>query len=121
MNAELNSAVEAWRRRNLSHEQVKYLFIDGVNFHMRVGRSIEIVPVLVAIGVTETGQKLVLSLQAGDNESATSWREFFKDLKARGLDGGKVTLGMMDGLAGTLPYACSLVRTACRASVSRTT
>jgi len=97
---DLNGAVEAWRRRDLSQEPVKYLFIDGVNFHMRVERSIEIVPVLVAIGVTETGQKLVLSLQAGDKESATSWREFFKDLKTRGLDSGKVTLGMMDGLPG---------------------
>ena len=97
---DLNGAVEAWRRRDLSQEPVKYLFIDGVNFHMRVERSIEIVPVLVAIGVTETGQKLVLSLQAGDKESATSWREFFKDLKTRGLDSGKVTLGMMDGLTG---------------------
>ncbi len=100
VNTELSAAVEAWRRRDLSQEAVKYLFIDGVHFHMRVGRSIEIVPVLVAIGVTETGQKLVLSLQAGDKESATSWREFFKDLKTRGLDCGKVTLGMMDGLPG---------------------
>ncbi len=99
-SSDLNGAVEAWRRRDLSQEPVKYLFIDGVNFHMRVERSIEVVPVLVAIGVTETGQKLVLSLQAGDKESATSWREFFKDLKSRGLDSGKVTLGMMDGLTG---------------------
>jgi putative transposase len=99
-SSELSDAVEAWRSRDLSQEPVKYLFIDGVHFHMRVGRSIEIVPVLVAIGVTETGQKLVLSLQAGDKESATSWREFFKDLKFRGLDSGKVTLGMMDGLSG---------------------
>lgn len=67
---------------------------------MRLERSIEIVPVLVAIGVTHTGQKLVLSLQSGDKESASSWREFFKDLKLRGLDGSKVTLGIMDGLPG---------------------
>lgn len=67
---------------------------------MRVCKSIENVPVLVAIGVTETGQKLVLSLQTGDKESASCWREFFKDMKSRGLDGGKVTLGMMDGLPG---------------------
>ena len=100
VSADLNAAVEAWRHRDLSREAVKYLFIDGVHFHMRMGNSIEIVPVLVAIGVTETGQKLVLSLQSGDKESATSWREFFKDLKSRGLDGGRVTLGMMDGLSG---------------------
>ena len=86
--------------RDLSQEPVKYLFVDGVNFHMRVGRSIEIVPVLVAIGVTERGHKLVLGLQAGDKESASSWREFFKDLKVRGLDSRKVTLGIMDGLSG---------------------
>jgi len=100
VSAELNAAVEAWRRRDLSGEGIKYLFVDGVHFHMRVDGSIEIVPVLVAIGVTEAGQKLVLSFQAGDKESATSWREFFKDLKSRGLDGGKVTLGIMDGLSG---------------------
>lgn len=99
-SGELNAAVEAWRRRDLSKEPVKYLFIDGVHFHMRLGKSIESVPVLVAVGVTETGQKLVLSMQSGDKESATSWREFFKDLKARGLDGGNVTLGVMDGLPG---------------------
>ncbi len=79
VSAELNAAVEAWRRRDLSGEGIKYLFVDGVHFHMRVGGSIEIVPVLVAIGVTEAGQKLVLSFQAGDKESATSWREFFKE------------------------------------------
>lgn len=100
VNSDLSAAVEKWRRRDLSHEPVKYLFIDGVHFHMRVAGSIEIVPVLVAIGVTETGQKLVLSLQAGDKESAAAWREFFKDLKARGMDNRKITLGIMDGLPG---------------------
>jgi len=56
--------------------------------------------VLVAIGVTESGHKLVLGFQAGDKESASNWREFFKDLKRRGLRSSKVTLGIMDGLAG---------------------
>ena len=55
---------------------------------------------MVAIGVEESGHKLVLGLQAGDKESASNWREFFKDLKNRGLDFGKVTLGIMDGLPG---------------------
>jgi len=43
---------------------------------MRVAGSVENVPVLVAIGVRESGQRLVLGLQAGDKESASSWREF---------------------------------------------
>ena len=99
-STELKHAVEAWRSRDLSHEAIKYLFLDGVNFRMRITDGIRLVPVLVAIGVREDGTKLVLSLQGGDKESATTWREFFKDLKRRGLDGSKVKLGIMDGLTG---------------------
>lgn len=99
-NVELSEAVEKWRMRDLSGECVKYIFVDGVNFRMRIKRDIEIVPVLVAIGVTEAGHRLGLSLQSGDKESASNWREFFKDLKARGLKFQNVTLGIMDGLSG---------------------
>ena len=100
VNKELIDAVEKWRSRDLSEESIKYLFLDGVCFHMRIDGSIETVPVLVAIGVTETGRKLVLGLQAGDKESASNWRESIKDLKKRGLDGRNATLGIMDGLPG---------------------
>ena len=99
-NGELVGAVERWRTRDLSQEKIKYLLLDGVNFSMRVGKSVETVPVLVAIGVREDGTRLVLGLQAGDKESAACWREFFKDLKSRGLAAETVTLGVMDGLAG---------------------
>jgi len=99
-NRELVDSVERWRNRDLSKEEIKYLFLDGVNFDMRVGDSIEKICVLVAIGVTESGQRLVLGLQAGDKESASAWREFFKDLKSRGLDSTRVTMGIMDGLSG---------------------
>jgi putative transposase len=74
--------------------------VDGVCFDMRIDKSIESVPVLVVIGVAKTGHKLVLGLQAGDKESASSWRELFKDLKKRGLDSRKIRLGVMDGLTG---------------------
>lgn len=97
-NAELTEGIEKWRNRALSSELFKYIFVDGVNILMRVSGSIELVPVLVAVGVTETGHKKVLGIQAGDKESASNWREFFKDLKHRGLDGSKVLLGIMDGL-----------------------
>jgi len=100
VNNELIEAAEKWRTRDLSEESIKYMFIDGVCFDMRIGKSIESAPVLVAIGVKKTGQKLVLGLQAGDKESASNWREFFKDLKNRGLTFQEVTLGIMDGLPG---------------------
>ncbi len=96
----LIEAVERWRNRDLSQEKIKYLFLDGVYFDMRVDGSIEKVPVLVVIGVTRTGKRLVLGFQAGDKESASSWRQMLKDLKGRGLEGQGVILGVMDGLPG---------------------
>jgi putative transposase len=97
--AELHEKVESWRTRPIT-EEIKYLYVDGTYFTMRVGDSIEKVCVLVVIGVDCSGHKHIIALQAGDKESATNWRELFKDLKARGLDGLKVELGIMDGLAG---------------------
>ena len=97
---ELTQAVERWRERDLSSESIKYIFVDGVFFPMRIDGTIERVAVLVAIAVTESGHRMVLGLQAGDKESASNWREFFKDLKRRGLNGSSVTLGVMDGLPG---------------------
>jgi putative transposase len=97
---ELKQAVEKWRTRDLSGETIKYLFLDGVTFRMRIAGAIDLIPVLVAIGVKEDGTKLVLALQSGDKESAIAWREFFKDLKSRGLDGSQIKLGIMDGLSG---------------------
>ncbi len=99
-NKELMEAAEKWRTRELGSEKVKYMFLDGVNFDMRIHGSVEKVPVLAAIGVKDSGRKLVLGFQAGDKESASSWREFFKDLKGRGLNGSGVVLGIMDGLPG---------------------
>lgn len=97
-NRELREAVEKWRTRDLSKEKIKYLFLDGTNFSMRSGRAIEKIPVLVAIGVREDNTRLVIGLQSGDKESASTWREFFKDLKQRNLDSTHVSLGVMDGL-----------------------
>ena len=99
-STEMKQAIERWRTRDLSREQIEYLFVDGVNFRMRIGDSIEPVSVLVIIGVRKDKTKLVLLLQSGDKESAAAWREAFKDLKKRGLDGSMVTLGIMDGLTG---------------------
>ena len=98
-NKELVHAVEKWRTRDLSSEDIKYIYLDGVNFSMRI-KKIQTVPVLVAIGVDINGYRSVLGFQSGDKESASSWRQFFKDLKNRGLNGSSVRLGIMDGLAG---------------------
>jgi putative transposase len=97
---ELVGAVEEWRERDLSKEPIKYMYIDGTLFSMRVDGSVEKVPVLVVVGVTEEGYRTILAVQSGDKESAGTWRELFRDIKDRGLNRDRVTLGIMDGLPG---------------------
>ena len=87
-NKLLCGAVENWRNRDLSGSLIRYVYVDGVNFEVRLGKSVETYPVLVAIGMNDCGQKTVLGFQGGDKESSSSWREFFKDLKGwRGSKG----------------------------------
>jgi putative transposase len=92
-HGELTTAVEQWRNRDLSREAIRYLFVDVVNFDMRVAGSVEKVSVLVVLAVTDYGHRLVVGLQAGDKESASAWREMFRDLKAKELDKNQVVLG----------------------------
>ena len=101
----LTESVEKWRCRPIDDE-IKYLYLDGTNFKMRINNKVELVNVLVIIGVTKDGHKQVLAIQAGDKESATTWRELFKDLKMRGLDKDKVQLAIMDGLPGLEKTFC---------------
>ena len=69
-NKELIDSVDRWRNRNLSEEPIKYVILDGVSSDMWTDGSVEKVPVLVAIGVTDKGQRRVLGFQAEDKESA---------------------------------------------------
>ena len=74
--------------------------MDAVHFDMRIDGKVLSVPVLAAIAVDTIGDKHVIEIQSGDKESAGNWREFFKELKNRGLKGEAVQLGIMDGLPG---------------------
>ena len=58
-NKGLIDAVEKWTTRDLSEETIKYVFLDGVTFDMRIDGSIKKVPVLVGIGVRQTGKELI--------------------------------------------------------------
>lgn len=102
INEKLMTGIDEWRCRNLSGLNIKYMYVDGVFFNMRVDREVERVPMLVVIGVTDQDQRVFLAIQQGDKDAASTWRQVFKDLKARGLNSEKVELGIMDGLSGLM-------------------
>jgi putative transposase len=94
----LRESFEAWRTRPLDGEPIAYLFLDGIAVKVRVDRRVQSVPVLVALGVTLTGEKRLLALQLMGNESKAAWGALVEDLASRGLPAPGLVV--MDGNAG---------------------
>lgn len=88
-----------WLKRRLSR---KYwcLIVDGTYFHVRRLGNVEKEPSLVVLGIDENNRRSILAVEHGNRDSADNWRVVFRDLKARGLDGTQVKIGVMDGLPG---------------------
>ena len=83
-NETLKDAFSAWRKRDLSKEEVVYLFLDGVYLKMHVGNSAA-EAVLVAHGITVEGKRALLGVMLGGRESEDSWKALLLDLEGRGM------------------------------------
>jgi putative transposase len=96
--ARLKTHFEAWRTRDLSTERYAILFLDGFHLKVRMARRVVAVPVLAALGVTESGQKQLIALRLAATEATTSWSGLLSDLQQRGLSAP--LLVVTDGHAG---------------------
>jgi putative transposase len=76
---------ESWDERDLSGEEYRILFLDGLNLKVRLVRRVITVPVLAVLGVTPGGQKQLVALRLAMQESGASWSGLVEDLKRRGL------------------------------------
>ncbi len=74
---------EAFASRDLSEFDVVYLFVDGIAERLHLGQARE--AVLAAWGILSDGKKALLHLAPGTKEDTASCREFFQDLRRRGL------------------------------------
>lgn len=95
----LRSEFEAFAARDLSDVELDYLYLDGSNFKMHPN-SRRPEPILAAWGITTSGAKTLVGLASGSAESYPAWLEFFRDLKARGLQAP--LLGVTDGAPGLI-------------------
>ncbi|HEY6239841.1 MAG TPA: IS256 family transposase [Burkholderiales bacterium] len=89
---------EAFAGRDLSEFKVLYLFVDGIAERLHLGQPRE--AVLAAWTILEDGKRALLHLAPGTKEDTVSCREFFRDLKARGLN--DPILGSTDGAPGLI-------------------
>lgn len=76
---------EAWRTRSLSDQRVMYLYLDGFGVNVRLDGQVVRVPVLAAVGVLKTGEKILLSLTLMGSESYEGWKSVLEDLSGRGM------------------------------------
>lgn len=96
--ARLKEHFEAWSRCELGAEPVVYQYLDGIAVKVRRAGRVVSSPVLVIIGVRQTGEKILLGLKMAGSESTEAWRAVLEDLVRRGLR--RPELCIIDGGAG---------------------
>jgi putative transposase len=101
---ELDTDLEAFRTRSLGHVEFPYVFCDATYVKGRVRGRVVSRAVVVATGVTATGDREVLGVDVGDSEDGAFWTAFLKGLRARGLAGVQLVisdhhLGLKEAIA----------------------
>lgn len=89
---ELDADLEAFRTRPLGHVSFPYVFADATYVKGRVRGRVVSRAVVIATGVTATGDREVLGVEVGDSEDGAFWAAFFKGLRARGLAGVQLVI-----------------------------
>jgi putative transposase len=85
--AEMDTDLEAFRTRDLTHIAFPYVFVDATYVKGRVDGRVVSRAVVVATGVTTNGDREVLGIDIGDSEDEVFWTEFLSSLRQRGLAG----------------------------------
>src|SRR6266480_472058 len=109
LNRKIAATIEAWRTRPIEGEH-PYVYLDGIWLKRTWGGEVRPVAVLVAIGVNRDGHREILGVAEGAKEDAESWRQFLRQLKARGLTGVRLVvsdkcLGLVEAVGETYPAA----------------
>lgn len=104
-NQVLKDAFRTWRERDLSGEDIVYLFLDGLYLGVRQGARVK-EAVLVAHGINRQGKRVVLHLSLGGRESTDSWKGVLHDLMERGLKPPQLIIS--DGNPGLLRAVCDV-------------
>lgn len=101
--------VSEWQHRPLE-KAYAFIFMDAIHYKVREDKQIVVKAAYVVIGVNMDGEKEVLGIWIGSNESSKFWLSVLNDLKNRGVQ--NVLIFCVDGLNGfkeaigaTFPFA----------------
>jgi len=89
---------DAWNARSLKDEPIVRLILDGTVVRVRLDKKATSISLLVALGVRQDGQKVLLAVKNMGGESEEAWRALLDDLVKRGLKTPELVI--VDGAAG---------------------
>lgn len=89
---------DAWNVRSLAAEPIIRLTLDGTVVRVRLDKKSTSISLLVALGVKQDGQKVLLAVKNMGGESEAAWRTLLDDLANRGLRTPE--LAIVDGAPG---------------------
>ena len=109
LNQKIYGKIDSWRNAKIEGEH-PYVFLDGIWLKRSWGGEVKNVSVLVAIGVNAQGYREILGVAEGSQEDESSWLEFLRWLKSRGLRGVRPAvsdkcLGLVEALGQVYPEA----------------
>jgi transposase-like protein len=102
--AGLDEEMAAFRARPLGHVEFPYVFCDATYLKGRIRSQVVSRAVVVATGITASGEREVLGLAVGDSEDKTFWCDLLRSLRSRGLAGVRLVvsdhhLGLKEAIA----------------------
>ena len=89
--------VTEWQNRPLE-KTYSFVFMDAIHYKVREDKQIVVKAAYVVLGVNMDGEKDVLGIWVGANESSKFWLSVLNDLKNRGVK--DVLIFCVDGLNG---------------------
>jgi transposase-like protein len=100
---ELDAIVATFRDRALGHTVFPYVFLDATYVKAHNGAQVVSKAIVIATGVSRSGDREVLGLAVGDSEDGAFWTAFLRSLRARGLKGVRLVISdAHEGLKGAI-------------------
>lgn len=102
---DLDEQVQAWASRPLDREY-PFLMLDAMQLKVRRQKAVRSTTAMLAVGISEDGQREILGLEMALSETEQGWRRFIRQLKERGLSGVELaTSDAHEGLKQALQEA----------------
>jgi uncharacterized protein with HEPN domain len=93
VNKGLDERVDLFLTRSLKEAEYPYVWLDATFPKVREDNRVQSTALVVAMGVRRDGFREVLGINLGAAETEAFWKEFLRDLVARGLRGVRLVIG----------------------------